>query len=95
MEDKIKKIRETFDKADVLSWRRRDKKLKDIIENKLKPIEDQILELELSKVPFYDEVQLIRKEMVDICIHPEDHLVELEGEVILCKFCNKKLKLHG
>ncbi len=94
MEEIIKKIRASFDKADVLAWKRREKKLKDIIDNKLKPLEDQILEIQLQKQPFFDEIHEIRKEMTETCIHPDDQLVQLDDGVILCKFCNKKLKLY-
>lgn len=94
MEQIIKKIRESFDKADVLAWKRREKKLKDIIDNKLKPLEDKILEIQLQKQPFFDEIHEIRKEMTESCIHPDDQLVELNNSIILCKFCDKKLKIY-
>lgn len=94
MEEIIKKIRASFDKADVLAWKRREKKLKDVIDNKLKPLEEKMLEIQLAKQPFFDEIHEIRKEMMETCIHPDDQLVELENSIILCKFCNKKLKLY-
>lgn len=95
MKDEIKKkLRSHFDKADLLAWKRKEKKLNEIIENKLKPLEDKILEIQMLKQPIFDEMNEIRKEMVDTCIHPENYLVEIDNSIILCKFCNKKLKFY-
>jgi len=45
-----------------------------------------------KKQPIYDEMQEIREVMVDECIHPFDFL-EVKDDHVLCKFCNRKLKL--
>ena len=78
-------------RAEKVSWNRKRSNLKALYE-KIHPIENEILNLIAKKQPIFDEMQAIREVMVDECIHPFDHLVVNDGYV-LCKFCNRKLKL--
>ena len=59
---------------------------------KLRPLEEQILELQAQKIPIFDEVQEVRKTMVNECIHPYEYLVVKEDHV-LCKFCNRRISI--
>ncbi len=95
-EDKrIRKIKEKIangpKRSEKISWNRKRKNLESLYE-KIRPIEDKILELISEKQPIFDEMQEIRGTMVDECIHPFDYLV-VKDDHILCKFCNKKLKV--
>jgi hypothetical protein len=56
---------------------------------KLKPIEDQILDLMTAKTPILDDIASLRREMVKDCIHPYTSLVDLGNGTARCKFCNK------
>jgi hypothetical protein len=94
MEEILKKLKQFQEKADILSWKRKQKKLENLIETELQPIQEKILELEISKQPIHDKISEIRKEMVETCIHPEDSIVKLSEDTILCKFCNKTIKFY-
>lgn len=79
--------------SDKTAWKRRQNNLEKVI-GEMTPIEQQILELSLKKRPYLEEIERIRAEMVELCIHPAETLV-VKGEapnshhVVLCKFCNK------
>lgn len=95
-EDKqLRKIKEKIangpKRAEKISWNRKRNNLESLYD-KIRPIEDKILELVAQKQPIFDEMQEIRESMVDECIHPFDYLV-VNDDHILCKFCNKKLKV--
>jgi len=94
-ERKIRHIKEKIangpSRTEKVSWNRKRNNLEDLHE-KIQPLEEQILDLLVAKQPIFDEMQRIRNSMVDECIHPFDFLVVKEDHV-LCKFCNKKLKL--
>lgn len=78
-----------------LSWNRKRKNIEKVL-IQLRVLEDKILEIKGKAQPLYDEISLIRGEMVITCIHPEDQLVAKRDEqaqelYIECKFCNRKL----
>lgn len=76
--------------AEKLAWRRKLKKLEEFMEE-LAPIEDEILELYMKKMPIMDKIEELRKKMDTECIHPKEYLVH-RGTHVECKFCNKLLK---
>lgn len=60
---------------------------------KLKPIEDQIMDLMSAKLPIIDEISALRREMVRECVHPFTMLTDLGDEQVRCKFCEKSIKI--
>lgn len=78
-------------RAEKVSWNRKKANLEAVVE-KIRPIEDKILDLIAKKQPLLDEIQEIRTQMIDECVHPFDYL-EVKEDHVLCKFCNRKLKL--
>ena len=85
------KVANTPTRADKVSWNRKRTNL-EAFYDKIRPIEDRILDLTAQKQPIFDDMQAIREVMVDECIHPYDYLAVVDGHV-MCKFCNRKLKL--
>lgn len=75
-------------RSEKVSWERKMDNMNKLID-KLRPIEDQILDLMTLKMPIIDEVAALRKEMMQECVHPYTYLVERDG-VVECKFCNKR-----
>ena len=61
---------------------------------KLTPMENKIIELRAKMQPIYDDVSVLRKDMVDECIHPFDLLIH-KGTYVDCKFCGKKLAVKN
>lgn len=93
IKEDLRKVYNFRDKSEKLSWRRKRDKMEKLIAE-LKPYEEQILEIVKKKQPIQDKINKTRKAMKDECIHPIDMLVH-EGDYILCKFCNKKIKLNN
>lgn len=93
-EEQVKKDIDTIagnSKNDAkLAWRRKKKKLEEVLEE-LKPYEDKILALYEERVPIMDKMEKIRQAMVVECIHPKDQLVH-KGTHVECKFCDKIIK---
>lgn len=85
----LEEIAKIADKNQRLSWRRKRKRMDDLLE-KIKPIEEKILALIMEKQPIMDEVEDVRQKMVKECIHPKEDLVHY-GTHLHCKFCNRKL----
>jgi hypothetical protein len=88
-------IREYFEvisnkasRSEKISW---DRKMDNMVQliAKLKPIEEQVLELLALKQPVMDQIADLRKEMVSDCVHPITHLA-YKDEFAECKFCNRK-----
>jgi len=76
--------------AAKLSWRRKKKKLEELVDE-LKPFEDKILKLYEERLPIMDKIAELRRVMVTECIHPKDQLVH-KGTHVECKFCDKIIK---
>lgn len=78
--------------SDKTAWKRRQANLEKVIAD-MAPIEQQLLELTAAKRPFLEDIERIRAEMVELCIHPAEMLVVTNTtpshHVVLCKFCNK------
>lgn len=82
-------------RGEKVSW---DRKMDNMVRliAKLRPIEDQILDLITQKTPIMDEISELRREMVQECVHPYTYLIEHDG-IVECKFCSKKFSVmnHG
>lgn len=92
-EEDLNAVSKHYDKNERLSWKRKEKKMQSIIENKLQPIQDEMLKLIAKKQPIIDEIEKLRAVMVKECIHPKEHLVH-KGNFVECKFCNRKLRVN-
>jgi hypothetical protein len=88
----LKLIANFQDKNTILSWRRRLKKMNELIEQ-LEPIQAQILKLIEAKQPISDEIETLRQDMVKTCIHPEN-LLQHKGSFVECKFCNARIVIN-
>ena len=77
-------------RSEKTSWNRKMDNMVKLIA-KIRPIEEQILDLMAEKIPITDDVQLLRAEMVKECIHPLEQLVYKETYVE-CKFCGRKIQ---
>lgn len=82
------------DRSAKTSWNRKMDNMVSLLA-KLRPIEQQIIDLTTQKMPIFDEVQLLRETMVADCIHPYQHLVLLDDSIVLCKFCNKRIVMNN
>lgn len=84
----LEAVADNATRSEKVSWDRKMDNMVSMIA-KLRPIEDQILDLMAQKMPIIDEISALRREMVRECVHPYTHLTKVDGAV-LCKFCNKK-----
>jgi hypothetical protein len=91
--DVFTKIVNHASKNERVAWNRKHKKLKDSIEEKITPLEMKILEITMEKQVYMDEVLELRATLVKECVHPREFLMMKEDHV-LCKFCNRKLKVN-
>lgn len=84
----LESIADTASRGEKVSW---DRKMDNMVTllAKLKPIEDKILDLMTSKLPIMDEIALLRKEMVHLCVHPYPMLT-FHDDNPRCKFCEKR-----
>lgn len=73
------------------AWARKRHVIEALVDE-VRPIEDEILVLSNKAQPIYDKIAILRKEMVDSCVHPFDMLV-YKGNHIHCKFCDTKLSI--
>lgn len=78
-------------RSEKTSWNRKMDNMVKLLAA-LRPIEDQIIELQAKKIPLFDDIQLLRGQMVQECIHPFEYLLVKET-CVECKFCNKKLSI--
>lgn len=77
-------------KGEVAAWVRKRKSIERIVENSIRPLEDEIIKLNTQLQPLYDQLKTMRAEMVEFCIHPIDMLVIMDDHV-LCKFCDARM----
>ena len=80
-------------RSEKTSWNRKMDNMVKLIA-KIRPLEEQILDLMAQKMPIADDVSALRLEMVKECIHPIEQLMKKE-DYIECKFCNRKINLTG
>lgn len=110
-EMEIRKEREEISnhatRSEKVSWERQFGNMQKLLETKIQPIEEQILDLMAKKSGYIDEMVALRDELVRDCIHPFEHVTEdpvIDDKVIgngtghsgiyTCKFCNKKVALN-
>lgn len=84
-------ISNTANRSEKTSWNRKMDNMVKLLAA-LRPLEDQIIELHAKKIPLFDEIQILRIQMVNECIHPFEYLV-VAATCVTCKFCEKKLSL--
>lgn len=81
-------IADNATRSEKVSWDRKMDNMVSLIA-KLRPIEEQILDLMALKTPIIDEISDLRRDMVRECVHPYTHLLH-KGDVVECKFCSKR-----
>lgn len=96
-EDQAKrKVRETIantaDRSEKTSWNRKMDNMVKLMAQ-IRPIEEQILDLQAEKQPIFDEIQELRALMVKECVHPYEYLVVTGEKSATCKFCNKTIAI--
>lgn len=84
-------ISNNANRSEKTSWNRKMDNMVSLLAE-IKPIEDKIIELTEKKMPIFDEIQTLRKEMLRDCIHPYEYVLVL-GDHCICKFCEKKISL--
>lgn len=88
------KITNYTPKNERISWNRKYKKIKNIINEKMIPLEEKMLELHMQKQIIMDEIDVIRDELIKECVHPRDCLV-IKNDLVLCKFCDAKIRVNS
>lgn len=78
-------------RSEKTSWGRKRLNLEKIVNKEIRPKEDRIMALQMELKPEYDKIAELRRDMVESCIHPFDHLVYNSDGTVFCKFCSKKL----
>lgn len=91
MTDTIDIISSIPDKSEVRSWERKCVAMSRLIAE-LEPLSDQILALMKERQPLIDQVEELRHQMTQECIHAKEHLVQYDDHVH-CRFCERKLVL--
>src|SRR4051812_1930424 len=86
---RLEQIADNATRSEKVSWERKMDNMVSLLA-KLRPIEDQILDLMAQKTPLIDEVAALRREMVRECVHPYINLVESDDGTAQCKFCYKR-----
>lgn len=86
---RLEAIADAATRSEKVSW---DRKMNNMVTllSKIRPIEDQILDLMSQKMPLMDDVAALRREMVKECVHPYTHLVVRADDSVECKFCGKR-----
>lgn len=79
-------------RSEKMSWERKMDNMVKILAQ-LSPLENKILDLMVEKQKILDEVERLRKEMVNECVHPYHMLVE-KDKIIYCKFCDKRFVIN-
>lgn len=78
-------------RSEKTAWQRQYDNLSKFV-RQLEPIEDKMLALIHEKSKILDEILILRKELVETCVHPFDVLVKHDGALI-CKFCEKRMAI--
>lgn len=79
------------DRSEKTSWNRKMDKMVSLM-SQLRPIEEEIVELQAKKIPIFDEIQQLRLTMIKECVHPYEYLT-IRDDHAMCKFCDKKIRL--
>jgi len=86
-------ISNSANRGEKTSWNRKMDKMVKLLAQ-LRPLEQQILDLEAQKLPILDQVQEVRSVMLNECIHPYEYLTLIKDDCVLCKFCNRKIVIN-
>lgn len=88
----LEAIADSATRSEKVSW---DRKMDNMVTllAKLKPIEEEIIDLMAKKQPVIDEITALRREMVKDCVHPFTHLVFQHDGTVQCKFCMKNFQV--
>lgn len=91
----LETIANTATRGEKVSW---DRKMDNMVKmmSKLRPIEEQIMDLMAQKQPIFDQIAALRVEMVHECVHPYTSLVLKDtenGEAVECKFCLRRFNV--
>lgn len=78
-------------RSEKTAWERQYAGIQRLVK-KLEPIEDKLLALTTEKMAIIDQLLELRKELVDVCIHPFEQLVIHDG-VVVCKFCERRMAI--
>lgn len=89
MKDPKKVIFRQSSQLDKTSWLRKYENLQTLI-TQVNSLAEKIAEIEAEKIPIIDQINELRQQMVQECVHPIEHLVDHEGYT-LCKFCEKRI----
>jgi hypothetical protein len=84
-------ISNAANRSEKTSWNRKMDNMVKLLAA-LHPIEDQIIELQAKKIPLFDEIQVLRIQMKNECVHPFEYLI-VGSLSVSCKFCEKKMSL--
>ncbi len=84
-------ISNNANRSEKTSWNRKMDNMVRLLAT-LRPIEDQIIELQAKKIPLFDEISVLRTNMVNECVHPYEFLV-IKETYAMCKFCDHKISL--
>lgn len=87
----LEKIANHAPRSDKTSWNRKKKNMDKLI-GKIHPLEQSILDIRRQAIPIYDDIAILREEMVKTCVHPYEMLVHKENYIV-CKFCNSKISM--
>lgn len=78
-------------RSEKIAWERQFTNLQRLVK-RLEPIEDKMMALITEKGQIIDDLMVLRRELVETCIHPFEHLVTHDNYII-CKFCEKKMAI--
>lgn len=84
-------ISNAANRSEKTSWNRKMDNMVKLLAA-LRPIEDKIIELQSKKIPLFDEIQGLRTQMVNECIHPFEYLI-VNSTHAVCKFCDRKMSI--
>lgn len=87
----LEKVANHAPRSDKTSWNRKNENMGKLLK-KIQPLEQAILGIRKRQIPIYDDIAILREEMVRTCVHPYDLLIHKEDHIV-CKFCNSKLSI--
>lgn len=90
----LETIADNATRSEKVSW---DRKMDNMVSllAKLKPIEEQILDLMDAKTKIMDEISILRSDMVRECVHPYTMLTYNTDHTANCKFCGKRFSVKN
>jgi len=84
-------------RSEKTSWNRKNTNLAKLLTNNVNPLEDSIRDLQLQLESLYEDVKVLRTEMVDTCVHPVNGLQVVDrsesstNNAVKCTFCDKTM----